>query len=238
MFNFPVRRGRPVTCSAAPSPPSSSGRGSVPWWWRSSWWSRHCCSPTAGSPRSATARPQHGDRAGLRRMGAVPAVAQVMPRSSACVVRAAGLACGMTVVLSAMAFSIEWLFGATAPIPFDTRLPAGHGRGARPHRNRRGLLGALVVGAVMAARPDLVAGAHDLNAEEIGDRRPVGAAHSPSAECWWRSCSPWWSASSPSTTPTASGGWLRTRDSSTRRRTRSRAAPSPTSPPAASAALS
>ena len=26
----------------------------------------------------------------------------------------------MTVVLSATAFSIEWLFGATAPIPFDT----------------------------------------------------------------------------------------------------------------------
>ena len=99
---------------------------------------------------------------------------KVMPRSSGGVVGAAGLACGMTVVLSAMAFSIEWLFGATAPIPFDTVFGAmvgvhdliGIGEG---------LLSALVVGAVMAARPDLVAGARDLNAEEIGDRRPVGA---------------------------------------------------------------
>lgn len=99
---------------------------------------------------------------------------KVMPRSSGGVVGAAGLACGMTVVLSAMAFSIEWLFGATAPIPFDTVFGAMVGVHALIGIGE-GLLSALVVGAVMAARPDLVAGARDLNAEEIGDRRPVGA---------------------------------------------------------------
>jgi len=80
----------------------------------------------------------------------------------------------MTVVLSATAFSIEWLFGATAPIPFDTVFGAMVGVHALIGIGE-GLLSALVVGAVMAARPDLVAGARDLSAEEIGDRRPVGA---------------------------------------------------------------
>ena len=151
---------------------------------------------------------------------------KVMPRSSGGVVGAAGLACGMTVVLSATAFSIEWLFGATAPIPFDTVFGAMVGVHALIGIGE-GLLSALVVGAVMAARPDLVAGARS------------APAPSPSAECWWQSCSPWWSASSPSTTPTASNGWLRTTASSTEpRTTRSRAAPSPTTPPAASATLS
>ncbi|MGB7859262.1 MAG: energy-coupling factor ABC transporter permease [Acidimicrobiia bacterium] len=95
-----------------------------------------------------------------------------LPRSTGGVVAATGLAAWLSVVLSAAAFSIEWLFGATAPVPFDTvfaamvgvHLVIGIGEG---------VLSAITLGAVMAARPDLVYGAADLTAAEIGDRTPV-----------------------------------------------------------------
>ena len=99
---------------------------------------------------------------------------KVMPRSSGGVVGAAGLACGMTVVLSAMAFSIEWLFGATAPVPFDTVFAAMVGVHTLIGIGE-GLLSAMVVAAVLAARPDLVAGARDLDAAQVADRPRVGA---------------------------------------------------------------
>ena len=99
---------------------------------------------------------------------------KVLPRSRAGVTGAAGLACGTSVVLAATAFSLEWLFGASAPIPFDTVFGAMVGVHALIGIGE-GVLSALVVAAVMATRPDLVAGARDLTPEELGDRRPVGA---------------------------------------------------------------
>ena len=45
---------------------------------------------------------------------------RLLPRSRTGVTTAAGLAAGASVVLSSMAFSLEWLFGATAPVAFDT----------------------------------------------------------------------------------------------------------------------
>ena len=95
-----------------------------------------------------------------------------LPKSSTSVVAATGIAAGLSVVLSAMAFSIEWLFGATAPIPFDTvfgamvgvHLVIGIGEG---------LLSGLAVGAVMASRPDLVYGAEDLDRAQLADRTPI-----------------------------------------------------------------
>ncbi|MGH8912633.1 MAG: energy-coupling factor ABC transporter permease [Acidimicrobiia bacterium] len=95
-----------------------------------------------------------------------------LPRSSSAVVAATGIAAGLSVVLSAMAFSIEWLFGATAPIPFDTvfgamvgvHLLIGIGEG---------LLSGLAVGAVMASRPDLVYGGQDLDRAQLADRTPI-----------------------------------------------------------------
>jgi cobalt/nickel transport system permease protein len=71
---------------------------------------------------------------------------------------AAGLAGFVSVVLSAMAFSIEWLFGATVAVPFSTVFGAmvtvhvliGIGEG---------VITALVVRSVLAVRPDLVTGA-------------------------------------------------------------------------------
>lgn len=99
---------------------------------------------------------------------------KLMPRSSAGVVGAAGLACGTSVVLGAMTFSLEWLFGASAPVPFDTVFAAMVGTHALIGIGE-GILSALVIAAVLAARPDVVAGARDLTPEELGDRRPVSA---------------------------------------------------------------
>jgi cobalt/nickel transport system permease protein len=98
---------------------------------------------------------------------------RVMPRSSGGVVGATGLAAWASVVLAAMAFSIEWLFGATAPVSFaqvfgamvGVHLLIGIGEG---------VLSGLAVAAVLASRPDLVYGARDLDRSEIANRRPAG----------------------------------------------------------------
>lgn len=97
---------------------------------------------------------------------------KVMPPSTGGVVAATGLAAWMSVVLSAMAFSIEWLFGATVPVTFSdvfTAMVGVHlliGIG-------EGVIAAMAVGAVMASRPDLVQGASDLDRVGIDDRSPV-----------------------------------------------------------------
>jgi cobalt/nickel transport system permease protein len=98
---------------------------------------------------------------------------RVLPRTATGVVFASGIAAGLSVVLSATAFSLEWLFGATFPVPFDTvfgamvgvHLLIGIGEGV--------ITGA-AVGAVLAARPDLVAGVHDLDRPALRDRSPIG----------------------------------------------------------------
>lgn len=87
---------------------------------------------------------------------------KIFPPNSAGVVAATSLAAGLSVVLSAAAFSIEWLFGATAPVPFDTvfgamvgiHLLIGIGEG---------IISGMAIGAVMASRPDLVYGASDIS---------------------------------------------------------------------------
>jgi len=85
---------------------------------------------------------------------------------------ASGLAAWSSVVLSAMAFCIEWLFGASAPVAFDdvfsamvgVHLMIGIGEG---------LISALAVGAVLASRPDLVYGARNLDSTKLADRRQM-----------------------------------------------------------------
>jgi cobalt/nickel transport system permease protein len=87
---------------------------------------------------------------------------KVLPANRGGVVGATGLAAGISVVLSATAFSLEWLFGATAPVTFDKvfgAMVASHvliGVG-------EGVISALAVSAVLAVRPDLVYGAQDLS---------------------------------------------------------------------------
>jgi cobalt/nickel transport system permease protein len=94
---------------------------------------------------------------------------RVLPRNSAGVVGATALASGVSVVLSATAFSLEWLFGASAPVPFDTvfasmvgvHLLIGIGEG---------VISASVVAAILATRPDLVRGARDLTPAQLAER--------------------------------------------------------------------
>lgn len=98
---------------------------------------------------------------------------RLLPADGTGLVVATALAAGLSVPLSAMAFSVEWLFGATAPIPFDTvfgavvgiHLLIGVGEG---------LISALTVGAVLKTRPDLVYGARDLDRARLARRPAVG----------------------------------------------------------------
>jgi cobalt/nickel transport system permease protein len=87
---------------------------------------------------------------------------RVLPATSGGVVAATGLASGASVVLAAAAFSVEWLFGATAPVPFDTVFGAMVGVHSIIGIGE-GVISGLAVGAVLAARPDLVFGARDLD---------------------------------------------------------------------------
>ena len=96
----------------------------------------------------------------------------LLPKTGTGVAVAAGLAGGVSVVLSAMAFSVEWLFGATVPVPFDTvfgamvgvHLLIGIGEG---------VITGLAVGAVLATRPDLVYGVRDLDRAALATRSRV-----------------------------------------------------------------
>lgn len=98
---------------------------------------------------------------------------RLLPANATGVVVATAVAAGLSVPLSAMAFAVEWLFGATAPVPFDTvfgavvgvHLLIGVGEGA---------ISAMAVGAILAARPDLVYGARDLTRAQAADRSRVG----------------------------------------------------------------
>lgn len=97
---------------------------------------------------------------------------RLLPRTAGGVVGATGLAALISVVLSAAAFSLEWLFGATAPVPFDTVFGAMVGVHSLIGIGE-GVISALVVGSVLAVRPDLVAGASDLDRAQLADRRPA-----------------------------------------------------------------
>jgi cobalt/nickel transport system permease protein len=97
---------------------------------------------------------------------------RALPATGGGVVAATGLAGLVSVVLSAAAFSIQWLFGATAPVTFAevfTAMVGVHfliGIG-------EGVISALAVGAVLAARPDLVYGASDLDHGQIAQHHRV-----------------------------------------------------------------
>jgi cobalt/nickel transport system permease protein len=89
------------------------------------------------------------------------ALRNTLPATHSAVIAAAASASAASVVLSAMAFSLEWLMGASAPVPFTTVFPAMVGIHLLIGIGE-GLLSAVVVAAVLATRPDLVAGASDL----------------------------------------------------------------------------
>jgi cobalt/nickel transport system permease protein len=102
---------------------------------------------------------------------------KLLPKSRGGVIAATGLAAGISVVLSAAAFSIQWLFGASAPVPFDTVFGAMVGVHILIGIGE-GLISALTVGAVLASRSDLVFGARDLDIAQIqesGSKVPLRA---------------------------------------------------------------
>jgi cobalt/nickel transport system permease protein len=86
---------------------------------------------------------------------------------------AAAIAAFASVLLSSMAFSIQWLFGASAAVPFDRVFTAMVGVHALIGIGE-GLITAGVVASVLAIRPDLVRGA-------VGIDRAAGKARMPRA---------------------------------------------------------
>lgn len=95
---------------------------------------------------------------------------KVFPANTGGVIGATGLAAWASVAMSAVAFSIQWLFGATAPVPFDDVFAAMVGVHALIGIGE-GLISALAVGAVLSSRPDLVYGARDLDRAQLSDQK-------------------------------------------------------------------
>lgn len=83
---------------------------------------------------------------------------RLLPATRGGIAAAAGVAGFASVVLSAMAFSVQWLFGASAPVPFDRVFGAMVGIHGLIGIGE-GVITGLTVAAVLAARPDLVTGA-------------------------------------------------------------------------------
>lgn len=94
---------------------------------------------------------------------------RLLPLTRAGVAAAAGIGAFASVVFSAMAFSLQWLFGATVNVPFDRVFGAMVGVHVLIGIGE-GLITAATVSAVLAARPDLVRGADGLavDAERAG----------------------------------------------------------------------
>lgn len=87
---------------------------------------------------------------------------RLFPANGSGVASAAGLAAFASVPMAAMAFSLQWLFGATAPVPFDTVFGAMVGVHVLIGIGE-GVLTTIAVGAVLGTRPDLVYGARHLD---------------------------------------------------------------------------
>jgi len=95
---------------------------------------------------------------------------RVLPLSTGGVIGATGIAAWTSVVMSAIGFSIQWLFGATAPVPFDDVFVAMVGVHSLIGIGET-VISALAVGSVVASRPDLVYGARDLDRAQLSDTK-------------------------------------------------------------------
>jgi cobalt/nickel transport system permease protein len=96
---------------------------------------------------------------------------RVTSRTPSSVVAAAGIAAAVSVVLSALAFTVEYAIGGTGTASVATVAGAMVGVHVLIGVGE-GVITALVVGAVLATRPDLVWGARDL-AIDHADAAPV-----------------------------------------------------------------
>jgi cobalt/nickel transport system permease protein len=97
---------------------------------------------------------------------------RLMPPTRAGVAAATSLASGGSVVLAAAMFSLQWLFGASAPVPFDTVFGAMVGVHVLIGIGEAAISG-MVISSVLASRPDLVAGAADLPSAAAGAPAPI-----------------------------------------------------------------
>jgi cobalt/nickel transport system permease protein len=88
-------------------------------------------------------------------------VRRVLPRAQSSVVLASGIAAAVSVVISALAFTVEYAVGGTGTASVSTVAGAMVGVHVLIGIGE-GVITGLVVGAVLATRPDLVWGARDL----------------------------------------------------------------------------
>jgi cobalt/nickel transport system permease protein len=86
---------------------------------------------------------------------------RVLPATRTSVVAASGIAAGISVVLAAAAFVLEYAIGGTGGAPIGTVLAAMVGVHTLIGVGE-GIITALTVGVVLGVRPDLVDGASDL----------------------------------------------------------------------------
>ena len=86
---------------------------------------------------------------------------RLLPRTSSSVVVASGAAAAISVVVSALAFTVEYAVGGTGTASVSTVVGAMVGVHVLICVGE-GVITGLVVGAVLATRPDLVWGARDL----------------------------------------------------------------------------
>lgn len=91
---------------------------------------------------------------------------RVLPADVGGVAVAGAIASTLSVVLSAVAFSVQWLFGASAPVAFETVFSAMVGVHALIGVGE-GVISGLVIAAVLATRPEMVAGARDLTHAQL-----------------------------------------------------------------------
>jgi cobalt/nickel transport system permease protein len=97
-------------------------------------------------------------------------VRRVLPRAPSSVVLASGIAAAVSVVISALAFTVEYAVGGTGTASVSTVAGAMVGVHVLIGIGE-GVITGLVVGAVLATRPDLVWGARHL----APDRAPTAA---------------------------------------------------------------
>jgi cobalt/nickel transport system permease protein len=96
---------------------------------------------------------------------------RVLPATKPSVVVSAGIAAGVSVVLAASAFVVEYAIGGTGGVPIGTVLAAMVGVHTLIGIGE-GVITALTVGVVLGVRPDLVYGASDLQAPLVLRSQP------------------------------------------------------------------
>src|SRR5918999_1760517 len=96
---------------------------------------------------------------------------RALPATRTSVVAASGIAAGISVVLAAAAFVVEYAVGGTGGVPIGTVLAAMVGVHTLIGIGE-GIITALTVGVVLGVRPDLVYGAADLQAPLILGPKP------------------------------------------------------------------